>query len=228
MPFRPGCYGQAKGRIGECARRVGLFILAIVLFPFTVVLFPVGCMCRALATRSKRDFLFVRPPPALKKGRTPPTSKKSKRDENGKGKAKKSKTKKKKKGKGKEKVQDGEGEHRDRGPKSIQIWTQNVGFLPFVSSFNNLSSPMQRVPLLLEEIRSCADDVICLQEQFHVGVDAYLIRHLGCGEGSWPGFRRSGIPLLPSSSFFFFFSFALLFSVTIAILTISIRWRRGR
>lgn len=215
MPFRPGCYGQAKGRIGECARRVGLFILAIILFPFTVALFPIGCMCRALATRSKRDFLFVRPPPALKKGRTPPTSKKSKRDsesenENGKGKEKKTKTKKK--GKGKEKVQDGEGEHRDRGPKSIQIWTQNVGFLPFVSSFNNLSSPMQRVSLLLEEIRSCTDDVICLQEQFHVGVDAYLIRHLGCGEGSWPGFRRSGIPLLPPSlSFFFLFLF--LFSV---------------
>jgi len=77
-------------------------------------------------------------------------------------------------------------------PETIRIRTQNVGFIPLVSPFNGLTTPTERSALLLESLargvsasNGPVDDIVCLQEQFHVGVDEMIVEQFHCGEGKW-------------------------------------------
>lgn len=169
MPFNPGRIGQNKTKSGEVLRRVWLLVKTLVLFPLSLPFLLIGVVLRVLATHTKRNIFYVRVPEANTEGGGDSAS-------------------------GMESLREERVRVRVREwPEKIRIRTQNVGFIPLVSAFNRLMNPNERSELLLQSLIRGAegeggkggDDIICLQEQFHVGVDAKLIETFQCGKGEW-------------------------------------------
>eukprot|EP01090_Pellita_catalonica_P003685 TRINITY_DN13346_c0_g1_i1.p1 TRINITY_DN13346_c0_g1~~TRINITY_DN13346_c0_g1_i1.p1 ORF type:complete len:335 (-),score=47.35 TRINITY_DN13346_c0_g1_i1:812-1816(-) len=79
---------------------------------------------------------------------------------------------------------------------SLSIRTQNLGFIPMVSSFNNLASPHIRVDDLIEELQIGKDDVVCLQEQFTTSLSTRLARELLQSAGPYKYMIKEASPHL--------------------------------
>jgi len=60
----------------------------------------------------------------------------------------------------------------------MSVRTQNLGFLPHISSANNLANPMDRVDFLLRELQLGKDDVICFQECFDLAATKAIVERL--------------------------------------------------
>ncbi|ELR20156.1 uncharacterized protein ACA1_116170 [Acanthamoeba castellanii str. Neff] len=60
----------------------------------------------------------------------------------------------------------------------VTLRTQNLGFLPHLSSANNLANPTKRVKYLLQELQLGRDDVLCFQECFDLAATKAIIRGL--------------------------------------------------